>query len=134
MMRRAALLLAVLLAPACRTYDYNDRVSSDDGLTPGDQFARYGREQAQAVAVARQLAAERHGNSAEGRARQLEAAMAYARKQPDVIGVVADSQANWLTLHFRSGWRTAVTPLDDGKDAAETPGLQAAPAAAPAQQ
>ena len=133
MMRRAALLLGVLLAPACRGYDYHDRVSGDGGFTPGDQFARYGREQAQAVAVARQFAAEDQGSSAEERARQTEAAVAYARKQPDVTGVVADSQGNWLTLQFRSGWRTAVTPLADGTEAAATPGLQAAPAAAPAQ-
>jgi hypothetical protein len=133
MMRRAALLLAVVLAPACRTYDYHDRVSGNDGLTPGDQFARYGREQAQAVAIARQFAAEGRGSSPEEQARRTEAAMAYARNQPDVTGVVADSQGNFLTLQFRSGWRTAVTPLADGTDAAATPGLQAAPAAAPAQ-
>lgn len=133
MMRRAAVLLAVLLLPACRSYDYYGKVSGGDGLTPGDQFARYGREQAQAVAIARQFAAERQGSSAEERANQIEAAIAFARKQPDVVNVVADSQANWLALQFRSGWRTAVTPLADGTDASATPNLQAAPAAAPAQ-
>jgi len=132
MMRPAAVLLAILLLPACRNYDTYGRVSNGDGLTPGDQFARYGREQAQAVAIARQFAAERQGSSPEDRARQLEAAIAFARKQPDVTNVVADSQAYWLTLEFRSGWRTAVTPLADGTDAAATPNLQAAPAVAPA--
>ena len=73
MMRRAALLLAVVLAPACRSYDYHDRVSRNDGLTPGDQFARYGREQAQAVAIARQFAAEGRGSSPEDLARRTEA-------------------------------------------------------------
>ena len=128
-MRRAALLLAILLAPACRSYDYDSRIGDGGGLTPGDQFARYGREQAQAVAVARQLAAERQGHTAEDRARQIEAAVAFARTQPDVVDVVADSQAHWLTLRFRSGWRTAVTPLSDGTEAAATPNLPAKSAA-----
>ena len=125
MMRRVAVVLAVLLLPSCRTYDYYAKVSDQAGLTPGDQYARYGREQAQAVAVARQFAAERQGGTAEERARQIEAAVAYARTQPDVAGAVADSQGNWLTLQFRSGWHTAVTPLADGKVAGETPNLPA---------
>ena len=132
MTRHAAVLLVLLLLPACRSYDYYGKVSDGDGLTPGDQFARYGREQAQAVAVARQLAAERQGPSADDRARQIEAAVAFARTQPDVADVVADSQANWLTLRFRSGWRTAVTPLADGTEASATPNLPGARAAAPA--
>src|SRR5512134_2485079 len=106
MMRRVAVVLAVLLLPSCRTYDYYDKVSNQAGLTPGDQYARYGREQAQAVAIARQLAAERQGAAADERARQLEAAVAFARSQPDVAGVVADSQGNWLAVQFRSGWLT----------------------------
>lgn len=132
MMRRAAALLAILLLPACRSYDYYGKVSDSDGLTPGDQFARYGREQAEAVAIARQFAAERQGQSAEDRARQIEAAVAFARTQPDVADVVADSQAHWLTLRFRSGWRTAVTPLADGTEASATPNLPAATSTAPA--
>lgn len=132
MMRRVAVVLAVLLLPSCRTYDYYTKVSDPAGLTPGDQFARYGREQAQATAIARQFAAERQGQSPEARAGQVEAALAYARTQPDVAGAVADSQGNWLTLQFRSGWRTAVTPLADGKAAGETPNLPGAAQQAPA--
>jgi hypothetical protein len=132
MRRRAAVLLAILLVPACRAYDYDSRIADADGFVPGDQFARYGREQAQAVAIARNLAAERQGGSAEDRARQVEAAVAFARSQPDVADILADSQAHWLTLRFRSGWRTAVTPLDDGREASETPNLPAAGQAAPA--
>jgi hypothetical protein len=132
MKRRAAVLLAILLLPACRSYDYDSRIGSPEGFVPGDQFARYGREQAQAVAIARDLAAERQGARPEDRARQIEAALAFARTQPDVADVVADSQAHWLTLRFRSGWRTAVTPLDDGIQPAATPNLPAASPAAPA--
>lgn len=126
MMRLCALLLAVLLLPSCRTYDYYERVSAEDGLVPGDQYARYGREQAQAVAIARRFAQAHEGASPEARARQIEAGVAFARTQPDVVNVAADSQGHWLTLQFRSGWRTAVTPLDDGRSAAETPNLPAA--------
>lgn len=120
---RTALLLSLLLLPACRTYDYYGRVSDDAGLIPGDQFARYGREQAQRVAIARRFAQAGEGASAEARQRQLEAAVEYARSLPDVTEAAADPQANWINVRFRSGWRTAVTPLADGKRAEETPGL-----------
>lgn len=126
MMRRFAVVLAVLLLPSCRTYDYHGKVSDGGGLMQGDQFARYGREQAQAVAIARQFAAAHEGPSLEERARQAEAGAAFARSQPDVAEVVADTQGHWLTLRFRSGWRTAVTPLADGKSAADTPNLPGA--------
>lgn len=119
MKRRIGVLLVVALLPACRDYDIRSRVSDDGGLIPGDQFARYGREQAQAVASARQLADTG----------DLPAATGYARSLPDVVNVVADSQGHWITLSFRSGWRTAVTPLDDGKRAPETPNLPAAESA-----
>ena len=119
-----ALLLAVFLLPSCRDYDYYSRVSDSDGYVAGDQFARYGREQAQAVAIARKLAESREQGS--------EAAIAYARSLPDVVDVVADSQGNWLTLRFKSGWRTAVTPLPDGKSPAETPNLPSAQVSGPA--
>ena len=126
MLRHVAILLAVVLLPSCRAYDFHSRVSDDDGLVPGDQFARYGREQAEKVAIARQFAAAAEGSSLEERTRQVEAAAAYARGLPDVAGVVADSQGHWLNVQFRSGWRVAVTPLADGKSAADTPNLPAA--------
>jgi len=132
MMRRFAVLLAVLLLPSCRSYDYYGKVSEDGGLVPGDQFARYGREQAQAVAIARQFAAEHGGSMLADRTRQVEAAAAFARTQPDVADVLADSQGHWLTLQFRSGWRTSVTPLADGKSAGDTPNLPTAATPSPA--
>jgi len=115
MNRGLGVLLAVLLLPACRDYDYYSRVSDNDGYVAGDQYARYGREQAQSVAIARKLAESHEEGS--------EAAIAYARSLPDVVDVVADSQGNWLTVRFKSGWRTAVTPLPDGKSPTETPNL-----------
>lgn len=123
---RTALLLSLLLLPACRTYDYYGRVSDDAGLIPGDQYARYGREQAQRVAIARRFAQAHEGAGPEARARQIEAALEYARSLPDVAEAVADPQATWINVRFRSGWRTAVTPLADGRTSEETPGLPAA--------
>jgi hypothetical protein len=124
MNRGLGVLLAVLLLPSCRTYDYYSRVSDETGYVSGDQYARYGREQAQSVAIARRLAESREDG--------LEAAVTYARSLPDVVNVVADPQGNWLTLSFKSGWRVAVTPLADGKSATETPNLPAAATPAPA--
>jgi hypothetical protein len=123
MMRYVALLLAVLLLPSCRDYDLQSRVAGEDGLVPADQFARYGREQAEKVAIARQFAAAAEGGSLEERTRQVETAATYARSLPDVADVVADSQGNWLNVQFRSGWLVAVTPVADGKSAADTPNL-----------
>ncbi len=118
MTRRFGVMLAVVLLLSCRSYDYYPRVSDGDGLVPGDQFARYGHEQAQAVSIGRRLGQTRE----EG----IEAAVAYARSLPGIVDVVADTAGNWLTLSFRSGWRTAVTPLADGEPADDTPNLPAA--------
>ena len=112
MVRGTAALVLILALSSCRTYDYAPAISDPSGLIPGDQMARYGREQAQAVAIARSFA----GTSADS-------AVAYARTLPDVVNVVADPQSYRLTVDFKSGWRVGVVPLDDGKAPAETPGL-----------
>jgi hypothetical protein len=131
MKRSCGVLLLVLALSSCRTYDYYSKVADTDGLVDGDQFARYGREQAQAVAIAREFARARQGNSPDADAKQAQAAVAYARKLPDVADVVADPQGHRLTVYFKSGWRAGLTPLDDGKSGAETPGLPTATPAPP---
>jgi hypothetical protein len=118
---RVALLLLTL--PGCRDYDLRPHLVDDDGLIPAEQYAGYGREQAQAIAIAREFAQADEGSSPSQRARQAEAAVKYARTLPDIVDVKADPQGLVLTLKFKSGWRTMVTPLDDGKRGAETPGL-----------
>ena len=102
-MIRGCLALMLLLAlSSCRTYDYYGRITDGGGLTPGDQQARYGREQAQAVAIARRFA-EADAN----------AAVTFARTQPDVVNAVADPLSHRITIDFKSGWRLGVVPLAD---------------------
>jgi hypothetical protein len=128
MNRRLYAWLAVLMLAGCRPYQYQPKMASQDGLTPPDQFARYGREQAEAVAIGREFARARQGDSREALARQAEAAMTYARSLPDVVDVHADPLGYRLTVQFRTGWRAGIAPIDDGKSGAETPGIGAAAA------
>lgn len=123
MTRIAAALIAAALLAGCRDYHSYPRLSNQDGYIPADQFARYGREQAQQVAIGREFAAAYRGNRPEDRAAQVREAVAYASKLPDVRNVVGDSLGYRLTVNFASGWRVAVLPIDDGKRGSETPGL-----------
>jgi hypothetical protein len=90
---------------------------------PGDQFAGYGVEQAEKVAIGRALARAFAGQTPAAFAAQMEAAAAYARSLPNVTDVKADTAAHFLTVRFKSGWRTAVLPVDDGIAPEATPGL-----------
>ncbi|HYF39204.1 MAG TPA: hypothetical protein VD930_05940 [Gemmatimonadales bacterium] len=119
------LLLAFVGLASCRDYDLESRLVDQDGLLPADQYARYGREQAQEIAIAREYARARQGSAPDQLVKQAEAAAAYARSLPDVADVRADPAGLVLTVRFKSGWRTMVTPLDDGKSGAETAGLPA---------
>jgi hypothetical protein len=110
---------------SCRDYDLRSRITDQGGLVPADQFARYGREQAEGMAIAREFGAAIKRSSAEDLAQQVEAASRYARTLPDISDVQADPLGYRLTLRFKSGWRTMVTPIEDGKRGAETVGLPA---------
>jgi hypothetical protein len=102
-MIRGCLVLMLLLAlSSCRTYDYYGPIADGGGLVPGDQLARYGREQAQAVAIARRFAEN-----------DASAAVAFARTQPDVVNAVADPLSHRIAVDFKSGWRLGVVPLAD---------------------
>lgn len=116
MIRRVGVVLMLLAVASCRNYDLYPRLSSDAGLVPGDQYARYGKEQAQAIAIARWLAQV-------DPAGHLDSAVAYARTLPDVADVQPDSAGHRLTVGFKSGWRVGIVPLADGKAPAETPGI-----------
>jgi hypothetical protein len=113
MLRVLAALLLVLALPACRTYDYHSRIAKADGLISGEQLARFGKEQSQAVAIARKLAELDQGGGPDARAAQADSAVAFARTQPDVANALADPQTHRVTVDFKSGWRVGVVPLSD---------------------
>lgn len=115
MKRSMTLAAAAAMLVSCRSYDYRDTISAQKGLIPADQYARYGREQAEVVAAGRELA--------HFAADSVQEAVKYARGLPDVANVTPDARGHWLTLQFKSGWRVATPPVADGKRGAETPGL-----------
>src|SRR6476619_4936679 len=90
MNRRLGLCLAALALASCRSYQYESKITSQDGLVPPDQFARYGHDQAEAIAIGREFG--RTG---------ADSAMAYARSLGDVANVSADSLGYRLTVLFK---------------------------------
>ncbi len=112
-MLRGVAVLLLLALPACRTYDYHSRISRADGLIPGEQLAKYGKEQSQAVAISRRFAELDQGGTADERAAQADSTVAFARTQPDVVNALADPQTHRVTVDFKSGWRVGVVPLSD---------------------
>jgi hypothetical protein len=116
-MKRAAFTLLALVALAgCRHYEIDDHISDQDGLIPADQFALYGREQAIAVAIGREFG--RPYNSGVGAPSRV--AISYARQFPDIVDIQADSLGHRLQVIFKSGWRTGIVPINDGKRGPDT--------------
>lgn len=113
--RRLGILLPFVLLAGCRSYDLESRLTGQKGLIPPGQYARYGKEQAEAVAIAREYGRAEQGRDPEALARQADAAMKYARTLPDVADIGADPLGYRLTVRFASGWRVAVNPVKDGK-------------------
>ena len=132
MQRLFAIVILMTALTSCRDYDLRSRLTDQDGLVPADQFAQYGREQAEEMAIAREFGVAIKRSSAEELAQQAEAASGYARTLPDLADVQADPLGYRLTLRFKSGWRTMVTPIEDGKRGAETVGLPARAGGKPA--
>ncbi len=128
MRRSLAPLVLVLSLAGCPSYDRYGELADQDGYMSADDFAKYGPEQAQKVAIGRKLAKEYRGRSPEDFAQQVAATVEYAKTLPDVVDVKADPQAYFLTVTFKSGWRTFVTPIDDGKAPEATSGMAAPPA------
>jgi hypothetical protein len=113
MIRGSAFLVLLLAISSCRDYDYYSHISDAGGLVPAEQMARYGREQAQAVAIEQEFAEAHHGASVEALRAQADSAVAFAKTQPDVADVVADPLSHRLTVEFESGWRVGLVPLSD---------------------
>jgi hypothetical protein len=133
MLRSFGAMLLLTALTSCRNYDFQSRLTSQGGLVPADQFARYGREQAEEMAIAREFGADIRKSSPLDLTKSAEAASRFARTLPDVADVQADPLGYRLTLRFKSGWRTMVTPIDDGKRGTETAGLPAGAGATTAQ-
>jgi hypothetical protein len=72
------------------------------------------------MAIAREFGAALQRSNAGDTATAAAAAMRYARKLPDLADVKADPQGFRLTLRFKSGWRTMVNPIEDGRRGAKT--------------
>jgi hypothetical protein len=125
MLRSFGAVLLLTALTSCRDYNFQSRLTNQGGLVPADQFARYGREQAEEMAIAREFGAEIKRSSPADLVKPAEAASRFARTLPDVADVQADPLGYRLTLRFKSGWRTMVTPIDDGKRGTETAGLPA---------
>ena len=109
-------ILALLALAGCRHYDIEDHISKQDGLIPADQFALYGREQAIAVAIGREFG--RPYNSGVGAPSRV--AIAYSRQFPEVVDIQPDSLGHRLQVQFKSGWRTGIVPINDGKRGPDT--------------
>lgn len=92
-------------------------------MMSADQFASYGPEQAEKVAIGRALAQAYNGKSEADFATQMGTAVAFAKTMPHVVTINADTAAYFMTITFKSGWRTAVLPIADGKAPQDTPGL-----------
>lgn len=125
-MKRALAILALAAAlGGCPQYERIEKVADQGGLVPADQYARYGREQAQAVAIAREYGHFLGGASYEEKLRAADSIVAFARRMPDVTEVQVDTLGGWVSLRFRSGWQTWASPDASGKRGCETPNLPA---------
>jgi hypothetical protein len=123
-MRRVAVAaLAAIAFAGCRPYDNYAPVVDQRGLVPAAQFARYGREQAEAVAIGRSLSEWKLTEDEAGFTGQTDHAACFAKRFPDVATVDADPLGHRLTVKFKSGWRVGIIPIPDGIQPDATPGL-----------
>ena len=122
-MRRLVPLLLALTLAACPSYDRYPYVTSGKGMMPPDEYAKYGPEQAIAVAIGREFGRDHSGGTIADYAKQADSAMAYARRFPQVKSITADTLGFRLAVTFQSGWTTQVTPITDGKRGDQTVGL-----------
>lgn len=122
-MRRLIPLVLALTLAACPSYDRYPYASSSKGMMPPDEYAKYGPEQAIAVAIGREFGKDHSGSTDADYAKQADAAMAYGKKFPQVKSITADTLGFRLVVTFQGGWTTQVTPIADGKNGDATIGL-----------
>jgi hypothetical protein len=125
-MRRVALAaLAAFATGACRDYHSYAPLADQSGLIPADQFARYGQQQAEAVAIGRALAAWKMTDDEAGKQEQASRAACFARRFGDVESVDVDPAGYRLTVKFAGGWRVGIVPIGDGVQPEATKGISA---------
>ena len=123
-MRRVGLAAVVaLFAGACRSYDSYTPLTDQAGLIPAQQFARYGRQQAEIVAIGRALSEWRMTGDEAGLTEQTHRAGCFARRFPDVATVDADPPGHRLTVKFAGGWRAGIVPIPGSTAPDATPGI-----------
>lgn len=123
-MRRVALaVMVVLSAGACRSYDSYTPITDQAGLIPAQQFARYGRQQAEVVAIGRALSEWRMTADEAGATEQTTRAGCFARRFPDVASVDPDPLGHRLTVKFAGGWRVGILPIPGSSAPEATPGI-----------
>jgi len=122
-MRRLLPLSLLFVLAACPSYDRYGYVTNQKGLMAPDEYAKYGPDQAIAVAVGREFAKGHAGSTAEAYATQAGAALTYAKKFPQLKSITADTLGHRLVLTFTDGWTTQVTPITDGKNGDDTANL-----------
>jgi hypothetical protein len=116
-------ILVAAALTACPSYDRYQYVSSEKGLISPDAYAKFGPDQAIAMAIGREFGKAYAGRDSADFAKQAGAAVEYAHKFSQVKGVVADTLGYRLAVTFTDGWTTQVTPSTDGKRGDETVGL-----------
>ncbi len=116
-------ILAILGLAGCRDYDLYGALASQDGLVPATRFARYGTEQASAVAVGRSLAAWRMTGQPDDLERQSRQVSCFALRLPEVKQLEPDPPGHRIAVIFHSSWRAGVIPIPDGVEPSGTPGI-----------
>jgi hypothetical protein len=111
MRRLAVAALAAASVAACRSYDSYGPLTDQSGLIPAEQFARFGRQQAEIVAIGRALAEWRMNEDEAAESEQTSRAGCFARRFADVATVDPDPQGHRLTVRFANQWRVAVLPI-----------------------
>jgi crotonobetainyl-CoA:carnitine CoA-transferase CaiB-like acyl-CoA transferase len=123
-MRRVALAVVVAVSGgACRSYDSYTPLADQAGLIPAQQFARYGRQQAEIVAIGRALSEWRMTGDQAGLTEQTDRAGCFARRFPDVATVDADPPGHRLTVKFAGGWRVGIVPIPGSAAPDAIPGI-----------
>ena len=122
-MRRLLGCLAFVALAACPTYDRYDKLADQKGMLSADQFAAYGPEQAQKIAIGRALGQAYDGMSNADFAAQMGVAVAYARTMPMSSTCGPTPWPTFSPSSSRAAGAPSCSRFRDGKAPGDTPGL-----------